>query len=439
MNSLRLRAGIATMAVVAVFAGATALALDQAFRDATRTAWAERLQAQIFLLMGAAEVLPPGQLHMPSSLPEVRLEAPDSGLYARILGDDGRVLWRSPSTLGRSLPPPLPGAGLRAVSLEGSAHFSTSVAVDWQLEDSVVPLTFQIVEDRSAFSAELTRFRRTLWTYLGLAALGLVILQGLALRWGLRPLRGVERELHAIERGDQTGIHGRYPRELERLTAGLNALLHHERAQQRRYRDALSDLAHSLKTPLAVMRGALQSGRTDDTAAEQLERMDRIIGYQLQRATTSGRTALVAPVLLAPLLEKLIRSLSKVYADRDAAVETSIEPEAAFRGSEDDLMEVLGNLLDNAFKWCRDRIRIEVAAGDPLMVVRIEDDGPGIPEPDIPTILSRGGRLDEAVPGQGIGLAVVRDIVEAYGGSLELDSSPGLGGLRITVHLPGIR
>lgn len=439
MNSLRLRAGIATMAVVAVFAGATALALDQAFRDATRTAWAERLRAQLFLLMGATEVTGDGRPELPANLPEVRLEAPDSGLYARILGDRGTVLWRSPSTLGRDLPKPRPGTGLRAVVLDDGAHFSTSVAVDWQLEDGVVPLTFQIVEDRSAFSAELTRFRRTLWTYLGLAAMGLVILQGLALRWGLRPLRGVERELRAIERGDQAGILGRYPRELERLTAGLNALLHHERAQQRRYRDALSDLAHSLKTPLAVLRGAVQTGNPDDTAAEQLERMDRIIGYQLQRATTSGRTALVAPVALAPLLDKLTRSLAKVYADRNPSVDMAVPPEAAFRGSEDDLMEILGNLLDNAFKWARSEIRIEASAGDPLVSIRIEDDGPGIPESDIPTILSRGGRLDEAIPGQGIGLAVVRDIVDAYGGTLELDSSPRLGGLRITLQLPGIR
>ncbi|MBA1145554.1 histidine kinase [Ectothiorhodospiraceae bacterium WFHF3C12] len=437
MNSLRWRAGLATMTVVAVFAAATAVALDQAFRDATRTAWAERLRAQVFLLMGATEVAPDGQPRLPDVLPEVRLEGTDSGLFARILDGRGETLWRSPSALGYELPAPAPGSGLRTVTMGGSDYFSSSIRVDWQLDHQAVPLTFQIVEDRSAFAAELTRFRRTLWTYLGIAAAGLVVLQGLALRWGLRPLRGVERELYAVERGSQQAIHGRYPRELERLTMGLNTLLHHERAQQRRYRDALGDLAHSLKTPLAIMRGALGSGGEDQTAREQLERMDRIIGYQLQRATTSGRTALVAPVALKPVLERLIRSLAKVYAEKAIRPDMEIDGGAAFRGNEDDLMEVLGNLLDNAFKWGRETIQVRVTGGDPLISLVLEDDGPGIPESDIPTILSRGGRLDEAVPGQGIGLAVVRDVVDAYGGTLTLERSESLGGLRVTLQLPG--
>lgn len=436
MNSLRWRAGMATMLVVAVFAAVTALALDQAFRDATRTAWAERLQAQLLLLMGATELEHPGRPELPANLPEPRLDAPDSGLYARILDARGQTLWSSPSSLGRRLPAPVPGDGLRTVSIQGAPHFSTSLSVDWETEDSPVALVFQVVEDRSAFAAELSRFRRTLWLYLAGSAAILVLLQALALRWGLRPLRGVESELRAIERGDQTAIHGRYPWELQRLTAGLNALLHHERAQQGRYRDALSNLAHSLKTPLAVLRGSLGGHRDDATAAEQLERMDRIIAYQLQRATTSGRSALMAPVALRPPLERLCRSLAKVYPDKHPALELDIEDRAAFRGNEDDLMEVLGNLLDNAFKWCVERIRVQVAAGDPLIRIIIEDDGPGIPDSDVPTIIGRGTRLDETIPGQGIGLAVVHDIVAAYGGNLELDRSP-LGGLRLTLDLPG--
>jgi len=437
MKSLKARAGLATTLVVGLFVVVTAVGLDQAFRESAWTARAERLRGQLYLLMGAAEVDDRGGLTMPASLPEPRLESPDSGLYARVTGAGGRTLWQSPSALGRSLPAPDPGSGLHPVRIDGAPHFALSMHIGWELPDRALPLTFQVVEDRSGFASELAHFRRSLWTYLAGAALLLLVLQALALRWGLRPLRAVEREIQAIERGRRGAVEGRYPAELARLTSSLNALLRQEHARQTRYRNALADLAHSLKTPLAVLRGSLDNPDDQEAAAEQIERMERIIGYQLQRASASGHAALAAPVPLRPAIERLARSLAKVYAGRAAELSIDAEPALAFRGAEDDLTEMLGNLLDNAFKWSGGRVHLAASAGEPLGEISVEDDGPGIPDDEVPTILSRGGRLDEGVPGQGIGLAVVRDIVEAYGGALEIDRSP-LGGLRARLRLPGL-
>lgn len=437
MNSLKARAGLATMAVVALFAVLTAGALERAFHDSAEAARAERLNAQLFLLMGAVEISAAGEIRLPERLPEPRLEAPDSGLYARVISPLGQSSWVSPSALGRGLPGAQPGAGLRQVEWEGTEYFSTSLAVDWEVPTGTVPLIFQVVEDRSGFAEELARFRRSLWGWLATAAAGLLLVQAVALRWGLRPLRTVETELRAIERGERDAIEGRYPDELARLTDNLNTLLRHERAQQARYRDALGDLAHSLKTPLAVLRGSFEAGAGEhpDQAVEQLERMDRIVAYQLQRASTSGRSALAAPVAVRPLIERLLRSLDKVY--RDKGIEASLRGEAAaaFRGSEDDLMELLGNLLDNAYKFASRQVRVSASVRDGELDLLIEDDGPGIPEAEVPTILSRGGRLDEAVPGQGIGLAVVGDIVRAYDGRLEIERSDW-GGARLRCRLP---
>lgn len=440
MNSLSARTTLVTLLVLTFFAALTALGLERAFRDSAEAARAERLQAQLFLLMGVAEVDAGGALTLPPRLPEARLMQPDSGLYARITIKDNATPWLSPSAIGRTLPEIAAGSNLARTSVNDEDYLGMALSVDWEVDGGARPITFQMIEDSSAFDAELARFRRSLWGWLAGAAVLLLIAQGFALRWGMRPLRAVAGELKTIESGERDALKGDYPSELQPLTDGLNALLRHERAQQSRYRDALGDLAHSLKTPLAVLHGmfsARDRSEADAQALEQLERMDRIVAYQLQRAATSGRSALAAPVAVAPLVKRLTNSLDKVYRDKGAKTEISLTDDIAFRGSEDDLMEMLGNLLDNAYKWCRTQVRVSGNNEGGKLRLMIEDDGPGIPPEQIPTILSRGGRLDETVPGQGIGLAVVRDIVNAYGGQIEIRRSTP-GGAHITLMLPGV-
>jgi two-component system sensor histidine kinase PhoQ len=163
--------------------------------------------------------------------------------------------------------------------------------------------------------------------------------------------------------------------------------------------------------------------------------MDRIVAYQLQRASTSGRTRLAAPQPLRPAVERMLAALTKVYGDKRIATEVVVDAGVRFRGDEGDLTELLGNLLDNAFKWGRTRVRVSAEADGGRLTLSVEDDGPGVAPEQAQSVLERGVRADQSVPGQGIGLAVVRDIVDAYDGELRIERS-GLGGARITLVLP---
>lgn len=440
MISLSRRVTLASALVLTVFIGLTALALEQAFEQSARSAMRERLFAQLYLVMAAAELSDSGMLMMPGHLAEARLELPGSGLYARITNPAGEVRWHSPSALGLELPPyPADNAGreyFSRLSLNGGDYFLAALGVEWETMGGSVPLNFSVMEEGSSFAQQMSRYRRTLWGWLGaMALLSLLALLG-ALAWGLRPLRTVAAEVRAIESGAQQGLERNYPKELQRLTDNINTLLRHERAQQERYKNALGDLAHSLKTPLAVLHG-LAEGQGDHSPAlrEQIARMDNIVQYQLQRAATAGRRALTPPLALGPTLERLLASLRKVYRDKGVRVELALQPGAVFHGDEGDLMELLGNLLDNAFKWSAGSVRISAQSGRDGLRLTVEDDGPGIDVTCATAVLQRGVRLDEATPGHGIGLPIVRDIVAAYGGELVIDRA-ALGGAAFRLTLP---
>ena len=202
------------------------------------------------------------------------------------------------------------------------------------------------MEDSSSFESPIQKYRQTLWGWLLALAALLLIAQLLVLRWGLTPLRKVANELHRIEHGEQEALHGNYPAELRGLTGNLNTLLAHERAQQQRYRNALADLAHSLKTPLAVLHG---SSTDAASVREQVRRMQQSVDYQLQRAATAGRGGLNSPLEIQPLLDSLLLALHKVHAGKTISVQQQVDEELMVRADKGDLTELLGNLLDNAF------------------------------------------------------------------------------------------
>jgi two-component system sensor histidine kinase PhoQ len=267
----------------------------------------------------------------------------------------------------------------------------------------------------------------------------LLLAQGFILRWGLRPLRTVTADLQQIEKGRTDRLDGHYPRELTGLTSSLNSLIEHSKVVQSRYRNSLDDLAHSLKTPLAI----LQSSCVDSNAAadvnhalvsEQVDRMDEIINHQLQRAAVSGRTTLAKPVPVSKVIERLRRSLDKVYREKQVTVELELDPSATFTGDEADLTEILGNLLENAYKYCDSKVRVSVGTttDNNGVEISIEDDGPGIAPEQVDTVLQRGTRMDESVPGQGIGLSMANEIITVYGGQLDFAVSP-LGGTLLRI------
>jgi two-component system sensor histidine kinase PhoQ len=273
-------------------------------------------------------------------------------------------------------------------------------------------------------------------------AVVLSIAQYILLRWGMRPLQLLAGDVSAIESGDRDQLQGHYPSELQPVTRNLNMLIKSERERQGRYRTTLGDLAHSLKTPLAVLSSALQETRREASLPpqqlremeEQLARMDEIISYQLRRAVKSNHSRVLAkPVPVAAVIHKLLAALGKVYRDKAMQVETSIADDAVFYGEESDLTELCGNLLDNAFKYGRSRIGLTVKQEARILILKIDDDGKGIDEQDKQWVLQRGARADTVTTGQGIGLAVAVDIVSAYGGEIEVRRNDW-GGARFIVR-----
>jgi two-component system sensor histidine kinase PhoQ len=259
----------------------------------------------------------------------------------------------------------------------------------------------------------------------------LLIMQMLVLRWGLRPMRQVSTELSAVESGLQESVQGIYPIELKRLTDNINSLIHHERTHQQRYRNALADLAHSLKTPLTILRGAIGTeSHTQNTKAvldEQIDRMDNIIQYQLRRAATAGCSPGTRLIALHPVVEKIVNTVNRAHYEKYPKIVIEIESGLCLRMDKGDLMELLGNVIDNAFKWCRGTVTISAHYEHDEVVIKVEDDGPGIRYEELGKIIERGARADQSIPGHGIGLAIVRDIVQAYDGTLSIDSSRRTG------------
>jgi two-component system sensor histidine kinase PhoQ len=445
MRSLRARVLLATAIVLIFFVALTSVALEQAFQDTARSAQEERLLGQIYLLMAAAEAEDAG-LVLPIDLAEARFSLPGSGLYGRILDGTGRLVWESASAVGIDVPfeePLAPGKRLFELREdgEGRPYLVEAFGVRWATGARPQAYTFAVAEDLDDYHRALAGFRTSLYAWLGAMALLTLTALLVAMRWGLAPLGRVAEEVAAVESGRQQRVRGDYPEELRALTDNLNALLAHERAQQQRLGNALGDLAHSLKTPLAVLGGALGAGQIDRATEalleEQIEHMGRIVEYQLHRARTRAGTAagLTTPTPVRQVVDRLVAYLQRVYADKGITVTTEVDPTLVFRGVEGDLMELLGNLLDNAFKWGRRQVRIGAVAGAGGIAIAVEDDGPGIEPGAVERLLARGARGDEAAPGHGIGLAVVRDIAQAYGGAIQIERGV-LGGARVAIQLP---
>lgn len=449
MTSFNTRLLIAASVVLATFIGLTGLTLDRAFQDSAQSAVQERLQAQVYMLLGVVDVDVLQRLSLPKVLPEARFSTPDSGLYADVMDAKGNLIWRSPSLLGRALPffPALRSEGDSQFAALPAAHgeplFVLAFTVSWEITPERYRLyTFRVAESQWNYLEQLSHFRRSLWGWLLAASAVLLAVQGLILRWSLQPLRRVAAEVTEIETGQRLALSNDYPRELHPLTTNLNTLVRQGHSMLERYRNALGDLAHSLKTPLAVLRSALENQVSHhelrQALTEQVERMNRTIDYQLQRAAAAGPIALTKPLVVAVIATRIFDSLAKVYAERCLQLHCTIPAHLVFYGDEGDLMEMLGNVMDNACKWARQQVVVRVMAAPAALVIEIEDDGAGIAAAQVPWVLHRGQRADPQVAGHGIGLAVVRDLVEeVYHGELEITRGE-LGGalVRIRLHSP---
>lgn len=447
--SLQARALFIASLVLAAFLGATGVVLDKAFRDSAEAAMRDGLQGYAETLQASIENDHlDGLKNLPQTLGE-RLTQPNSGLYAALFRQPtDKLEWLSESAKGLDIPwPPLPEfwtARLDPVELDnGTQLYVLSANLLYQKSKSrpvhyILQIAETLDDKQSYYYKRVNHVRRDLWRWFGGAALLLLLLQAVILRRSFAPLRRVAADLRTLEAGRTERLKHNYPRELHGLTENLNALLDQAESHLARYRHALGDLAHSLKTPLAVLRGALEdptpNAETRAMAREQIERMNRIIEYQLKRAAASGRSHLAPPVPVADKARQIVSALNKVYADKGIVCRTDIDPALVFRGDEGDLLEIFGNLAENAYKWSRGRVELHARRGeDGQLELRVEDDGPGIPSDVADRLLRRGERADPSVPGHGLGLAIVNSIVRAYGGGLAIERSP-LGGAAVVAR-----
>lgn len=450
--SLAARWVVAASFVLVAFFGLTGYALERAFEQQAYSVLRERLQSVLYSFLARTDTSVRGEVLIPELLPEPRLERPGSGLYAAIYAENFR--WESPSSLDRELPfedamKPGEMAFKGPIQTRIGGVYMLSMGVLFEARSPTgkdVRVTINVGEHQSGMRRQVGAFRNTMRVALGSLGLLLLAVQLLLLLWSLRPLRTMARDLALVERGESEALPGHYPRELRALTHGLNEFIKSEREHLRRYRNTLGDLAHSLKTPLAVMRGLFENesdpAKMRSGGLEQVARMDEIVAYQLARAAKSGHQTYAAPLPVLAHAEEIALTLEKVYARKGALAEFEVDQRSMFHGDKGDLMELLGNLLDNAFKWCKGRVLLtaapisEARTRRPGLLLRVEDDGPGIPDDKISEVLKRGVRGDERVQGHGIGLSIIGDIVSSYGGEMKVGRSEQLGGASFEVRLP---
>jgi two-component system sensor histidine kinase PhoQ len=433
--------------LLTVSLGLVGFGLDAAFHKSSEASLQARMESLVYLVLAATDANDDGTLIIEDDIGDPRLGQPGSGIYARVHSELSD--WSSNSSVSVALPKPLQtmaGEKVFSVPAADSEFYSLLYGVRFELADGrLLPVTVSIFVSRVELQSEQQAFRTGLWRSLGVTGVILVLAQLLLLSLGLRPLQRITKDISAIESGRMERLEDDYPKELEPLKRNLNRLLDTEKSNQTRYRNALDSLAHSLKTPLSVIRSSLPAESSADSSAKSVAidnavvDMQRLIATRLQRAAVSTRRSIAQAVGVRSQVERLLQSLDRVYSQKMINTDVMIESGLEFYGEQRDLLELAGNLLDNACKYGDGQIRVSaqaIDAGDPRagIVFEVEDNGPGIAADKRDKLLQRGVRGDERVEGHGLGLAIVLEIVSAYNGEITIDDSD-LGGARLSVSL----
>ncbi len=450
MNSLKARLIISALLLILILLPLIGFTLNDAFKQQVSTSAKNELKAYLYSILAVTEV-DKGQLMMPAALAENQFNVIQSGLFALIstpINDthSSDVIWQSNSFLGLLLPTSLPQPELgkskfKQIELEGKPHIIYSYSVSFErktlskdrlsVENIAFPLTVHIIKDQLDYQAQIDLFSQHLWSWLLILMVFLILVQLAWLLWTLKPLAQFKRELKLIEQGKAIQIKARYPNELQAVAQQLNTLLNTEQRQRTRYRNALSDLAHSLKTPLAVIQSQkdLSKSSFDQTAI-----ISRIISHQLKRAQTAAGASWHLGVNVMSVSDKLVRTLPKIYREPQIEITSNVDKQCIFKGDEADLTEILGNVLDNACKAAKRRVHLTVCMAGSRLTIDIEDDGPGVSPALESEIFERGMRADSYQQGNGIGLAIVRDLVDSYQGQLSVSRSEALGGAKFSLN-----
>ena len=443
INSLKVRVLFSTLLMTIVMLPVIGLTLTNAFDRQLSVAMKNELTAYSYSILTVAEV-DNNQLEMPEYLLENQFNISQSGLYALInslpnKNVSAETLWQSQSLLTlplQTLSPeliPSPKIGenvFSAITLEGRKHLLYSFSVSFSDNAQPFPITLHLIKDQKEFLLALSDFKQQLWSWLIILMLVFIVIQVAWLLWTLKPLKVLANELTTIEQGKKNALDADYPLELQQVTSQLNTLLLTEQNQRKRYRNALADLAHSLKNPLAVMQSEASLSKD---AHQQISVINNIIEHQLKRAQSAGESSWHLGVAVKPLLDKLIASLMKVYQEKQLHFTVNVDNNALFKGDEADLMEMLGNLADNACKAAKSTVAVTVKVNNKQLMITVEDDGVGIESSQQQAILARGTRADTYHAGHGIGLAIVRDLVSSYQGQISITTSASLGGAVFTL------
>ncbi|PZO81685.1 MAG: histidine kinase [Mesorhizobium amorphae] len=421
------------------------------YRDVSERGFESLLSAHLFNLIGSVGVTENGVLSGTPDLGDLRFSEPRSGWYWSVEPVAGGILGERRSL---SMTAPVPSPSEAQVPFDSGFTRTYRIAgpdgEDLQvLENEFVLDTqnrvarFRVMGNHAELEGEIETFERQLMTYLGLFGIGMIAINALAILLGLRPLNRVRAALAGVREGRAARLDGRFPPEIEPLVSETNALIENNRRIVERSRTQVGNLAHSLKTPLAVLvnEGRNMGGPRGQLIAEQSEAMQSQVEHYLRRARIAAqRESVVFRTPVAATVERVARVIAKLHPER--RIETVLPPdELVFAGEKEDLEEVIGNLLENAAKWAERAVRVSVAPVEGedgrRILVAIEDDGPGIPDDRAREALLRGRRLDETKPGSGLGLAIVAELVKEYGGLLKLERSE-LGGLKATVRLRSV-
>jgi signal transduction histidine kinase len=436
-------------ALVLMLAG---IGLTTFYRRSAERGFDERLSVYIKELVADLAAPPEAERQAIGDLGEPRFDLPLSGWYWQIIRLDGEkpTIRSSRSLVGGQLPKLLdqqltPNArGLRETYVSGPDDRALRV-LEREIdvgEDGRFTVAVGAPADEIDGDIRDFRFALTLtFVLLGLALVASTLIQ---VRFGLRPLVRLGTAVGAVRTGEAPRIAGQYPPDLAPLAGELNQLIDANREILERARTQVGNLAHALKTPLSVMLNEAEAGEgaLPDMVKTQAAIMRDQVQYYLDRARAAALSGALGGVTeTAPSLDALIRTFSKISQGRGITGSHSVPAGIRFRGEKQDFEEMLGNLLDNAFKWADATVEVSLApssdVGPERIALLIDDDGPGLPNEAMADVLKRGRRLDETIPGSGLGLSIVADLAKLYGGGLSLQKSP-LGGLRARLVLPSV-
>lgn len=439
----------AILTLVVIFTLITTL-----YRQASERGFDSLLSAHLFNLIGSVGVSENGALTGSPDLGDLRFSEPNSGWYWSVEpaseGVHGDL--HSSSMTRTILSPsitvvPFNTSFQRSYTTPGiNGEKLTVFESEFVLDSKNRAARFRVMGNQTELEQEIGTFQRRLLTYLSLFGVGMIAINAIAILLGLQPLRRVRNALAMVREGTAQRLDGRFPAEIEPLANETNALIENNRRIVERSRTQVGNLAHSLKTPLAVLlnEGRAIGGAKGQLITEQAASMQKQVEHYLQRARVAAqRDSVVYRTPVSPLVQRMVRVLQKLNPETSLSL-TLPATEVIFAGEREDLEELLGNLLENALKWAKGAVAVTVTSladkdGSPsLFEISIEDDGPGIPEDKAREALKRGRRLDETKPGTGLGLAIVADLVNEYGGTLALERS-GLGGLKAAVRLRSLQ